>query len=94
MLGLSCTALEDQGALHYVMYLSACSCSMRAEYLASWNSESASSKSPLLMPSRPFVLASMNDGVSSCSTAQHTWSYSVTPVRGARDDASQSSFRH
>jgi hypothetical protein len=46
------------------------------------------------MPSRPFVLASMNDGVSSCSTAQHTWSYSVTPVRGARDDASQSSFRH
>jgi len=50
------------------MYLSACSCNSLAEYLASWKSESASSRSPLPMPSRPLVFASMKDGVNSCST--------------------------
>lgn len=64
----SCCA--ESAAASHVMYLSACSASMRAEYFASWNRESASSRSPLLMPSRPLVLDSMYEGVSSCNAQQ------------------------
>lgn len=60
-------ALTSSVVVLYVMYLSACSCSSRAELLASWNSPSLSSRSPLLMPSRPLVAASTALGVSSCT---------------------------